>query len=92
MLYYNLLFNVNFIKQLIQKMDASNEFMYITDYLVLKHPFNHLFNFFLKLYSIEKLRVVLNIDSFFSKYTKVFLNQFQPRLEKILKKKKLLFY
>lgn len=58
MLYYNLLFNLNFVKQLIQKIEISNDFMYATDYLVSKSPFNHLFNFFLKLYSIEKLRLL----------------------------------
>jgi hypothetical protein len=34
----------------------------------------------------------MSLDAFFNTYTNIFLNQFQPRLEKILKKKKLLFF
>ncbi len=72
MLYYNLLFNINFIKQLMQKLDSSNDFMYAADYLVSRNPFNHLFNFFLKLYSIEKVRLLFQWILFLTRTLKYF--------------------
>lgn len=93
MLYYKLLFNVDFLKQLIVRMNLpNNSLTYVADYLSYNHPFNNLFNFFLKVYSIEKIKNILDIDTILLKYTKIFIHQFQPRLEKILKKKKLNFF
>ena len=95
MLYYKLLFNLDFLKQLIIRMQLQTidlNLLYAADYLSYNHPFNNLFNFFLKVYSIEKIKNVIDIDTILVKYTKIFINQFQPRLEKILKKKKLNFF
>jgi hypothetical protein len=94
MLYYKLLFNQSFTKQLISKMGIEKEdkdLRYVGEYLTMNHPFNHLFDFFFKVYSIDKLKTVLNIDYFLSSYSKIFVAQFQPRLDKVLKKKKVSF-
>lgn len=94
MLYYKLLFNQAFTKQLISKMNLDSEekeLRYVCEYLTMNHPFNNLFDFFFKIYPIEKMKSVLNFDFFLSRYSKIFVAQFQPRLDKVLKKKKVLF-
>lgn len=94
MLYYKLLFNLDFMRQLVNRMqiaDVDKTLWYAADYFSYNHPFNNLFNFFLKVYSIEKIKRIVDIDAIFTKYTKIFIMQFQPRLEKILKKKKVTF-
>lgn len=95
LLYYKLLFNDQFTQQLVQKMSLAfenREYLYTADYLSLRNPFNNLFNFFFKIYPIDKIKAVLPIDAVLSDYTHIFVTQFQPRLEKILKKKKIMFY
>jgi len=62
LLYYKLLFNDQFTQQLIQKMDFgadAKNFWYAGDYLSLRNPFNNMFNFYFKIYPIDKLKVVL---------------------------------
>jgi F-type H+-transporting ATPase subunit alpha len=93
MLYYKLLLNENFMRQFIQRCNytlADKDNWYAGEYLC--NPNNFLYNFFLRAFEIQNVAKEIKIDTIFEQYTKVFLNQFQPRLEKLMQKKKLTFY
>jgi len=87
--YYQLFFDSDYLKQLMYHYHRKNTSLtHISVYFMYIYPFKQIFNYFFNAYSMDILRKVINFDSLFSAFTRIFANQFQHALEHVSKEKK----
>lgn len=87
-LYYKLLFDSEYSKKLVNQLNFAHKANYYTaHYFMYDSEASQFLNYFLQFYPIDKLKDVLDLDAILASYSRVFVTEVQPRLEKILKKK-----